>query len=309
MSDKMQAPKKKGSNIYRILFCVFLLVFLATAAVSVKRYVDRRAAEKKYEELQAAAAVTPESSEAESPVDSSPESEAEESSAAESSDAESAAEESSVAESIAAESENTGNAGVSEHVDIPAKNIDWAALKAENEDVYAWLYVPGTLVDYPVLQHPDELDYYLNRNMDLSEGYPGCLYTDYINSKDFMDPNTVIYGHNMYDNLMFTTLHWYEGKEFFEEHPYFFIYTPDKNYAYKIFGAYKGSNLHQIMSYSLVTDIGIQMYFDQIWTYRDPINDFRYEVELTPESKIVTLSTCMDQDHDHRYLVQGVLLD
>ena len=40
-------------------------------------------------------------------------------------------------------------------IEIPEKDIDFAALQEENSDVYAWIYVPGTNVDYPVLQHPD----------------------------------------------------------------------------------------------------------------------------------------------------------
>ena len=295
MKKDMKKSGKSGNGIYRILFFVFLLIFLVTAAVSVKRYLNRKEAEKRYEALQSQAAAVEESSEAESMPE-------------ESSRQESVPDESSAAESTETESGETEFVSDGE-VSIPAKNIDWAALKAENQDVYAWLYVPGTLVDYPVLQHPDEMDYYLDRNMDLSEGFPGCLYTDYINSKDFTDTNTVIYGHNMYDNLMFTTLHWFEGREFFEEHPYFYIYTPNGNFAYEIFAAYVGSNLHQLLSYSYASDTAIQMYFDEIWTYRDVGNHFRYDVELTPKNRIVTLSTCVDQDHGHRYLVQGVLLD
>ncbi|MCR5294808.1 MAG: class B sortase [Lachnospiraceae bacterium] len=316
----MKKSNNKKQSLYRLLFWIFLIVFLIVAVMSVNKFLDRKKAEKVYEELQQAALVPEDSETAEMSDRSENESEENaEASAAESSmpesDLESLPDESSAAESLPVESSaseeaeaSTAAAAASENVAIPAKNIDWTALQAQNADVYAWLYVPGTLVDYPVLQHPGVLDYYLNRNMDLSEGYPGCLYTDYINTMDFMDTNTVIYGHNMYDNLMFTTLHWFEGKEFFEEHPYFYIYTPNGNFAYKIFAAYKASNLHQLLSYSYASDLAVQMYFDQIWTYRDVINHFRYDVELTPSSKIVTLSTCMDQDHDHRYLVQGIFL-
>ena len=41
-------------------------------------------------------------------------------------------------------------------IEIPEKDIDFAALQEENSDVYAWIYVPGTNVDYPVLQHPED---------------------------------------------------------------------------------------------------------------------------------------------------------
>lgn len=51
-------------------------------------------------------------------------------------------------------------------IEIPEKDIDFAALQEENSDVYAWIYVPGTNVDYPVLQHPTDDAYYLEHNMD-----------------------------------------------------------------------------------------------------------------------------------------------
>ena len=55
-------------------------------------------------------------------------------------------------------------------IEIPEKDIDFAALQEENSDVYAWIYVPGTNVDYPVLQHPEDDTYYLEHNMDGSKG-------------------------------------------------------------------------------------------------------------------------------------------
>jgi sortase B len=77
-------------------------------------------------------------------------------------------------------------------IEIPEKDIDFAALKEENSDVYAWIYVPGTNVDYPVLQHPTDDAYYLEHNMDGSKGLPGCIYSESVNTKDFTDPNTVL---------------------------------------------------------------------------------------------------------------------
>ena len=60
-------------------------------------------------------------------------------------------------------------------IEIPEKDIDFAALQEENSDVYAWIYVPGTNVDYPVLQHPEDDTYYLEHNMDGSKGLPAAF--------------------------------------------------------------------------------------------------------------------------------------
>ncbi|HBA46218.1 MAG TPA: hypothetical protein DCZ91_00130, partial [Lachnospiraceae bacterium] len=77
-------------------------------------------------------------------------------------------------------------------VPIPEKEVDFADLQENtNQDIYAWIYIPDTKIDYPVLQHPTDNTYYLNYNLDGSRGYPGCIYTEDYNEKDFSDPNTV----------------------------------------------------------------------------------------------------------------------
>ena len=91
-------------------------------------------------------------------------------------------------------------------VEIP---IDFASLQARNPDVYAWITVPGTQVDYPILQSASDNGYYLDHTIDGEEKPEGSIFTENYNSKDFEDPNTVIYGHNMKNGSMFRTLHDY----------------------------------------------------------------------------------------------------
>ena len=63
--------------------------------------------------------------------------------------------------------------------------IDFAGLQAKkNAHIYAWISVPGTNIDYPVLRHPTDDGYYLYHNLNGSSGYPGCIYTENWNSKD-----------------------------------------------------------------------------------------------------------------------------
>ena len=93
--------------------------------------------------------------------------------------------------------------------------IDFDALWETNKDVYAWITIPGTVIDYPILQHETDDSYYLNYTIDGVEGYPGCIYTERVNSKEFTDNNTVIYGHNMRNGTMFTDLHKFRDADFF----------------------------------------------------------------------------------------------
>lgn len=192
--------------------------------------------------------------------------------------------------------------------DVPEKNLDWDALHAENGDIYAWLYIPGTSVDYPVLQHPEDDSYYLEHNLDGSQGYPGCIYTERLNSKDFTDQNTVIYGHDLNDGTMFHTLHSYKDKNFFEANRYAFIYTLEQVFVYDIFAAYESGDEHILYTYGFAGNSGFQEYLDMIFRSRDTGAHFRDGVEVDASDRIITLSTCLDTKPDKRFLVQGVLV-
>lgn len=200
-----------------------------------------------------------------------------------------------------------------EDLEIPEKDIDWDALHEENPDIYAWIVVSDTLVDYPVLQHPTDDYYYLNHNIDGSKGYPGCIYTEgTYNSKDFEDTNTVLYGHNMKDKTIFGTLHRFDAPDFAMSDKYIFIYTEDRTLVYKVFGAYEYSSKHILWSYDFSNEYIFDEYLKEIFSLQKlpgRVLNIRSDVEVTNKDKIITLSTCTtDSSDDFRYLVQGVLI-
>ncbi len=195
-------------------------------------------------------------------------------------------------------------------IPIPDKSIDFAALQAEaNSDIYAWIHVPDTKIDYPVLQHASDNTYYLNYNMDGSKGYPGCIYTENDNAKDFTDFNTVLYGHNMKDGSMFANLHKFEDADFFAEHPYVYVYTEERLLVYEVFASYEFSNAHLLRKYDVGSEIGISEYLEDVKDVRDMGRNIREELFPDAGSHIITLSTCIRNKPDNRYLVQGVLLN
>ena len=194
-------------------------------------------------------------------------------------------------------------------ITLPEKEMDFEALWEENEDIYAWIYIPGTKVDYPILQHPTDDTYYLDYNIDGSKGLPGCIYTESVNSKDFSDRHTVIYGHNMKNDTMFGSLHDYEDRAVFDEHQYVYIYMPEQTYVYQIFAAYDFSAIHLIYNFDWSHDEVYQNYLDQIFEIRDMGANIRDEVELNTDNHIITLSTCISGQPNMRYLVQAVLLN
>lgn len=196
-------------------------------------------------------------------------------------------------------------------IEIPDKNIDFDKLHREvSDDIYAWIYIPNTNVDYPVFQHPTDNTYYLEHNVDGSEGYPGCIYTENYNSKDFSDPQTVIYGHNMRDGTMFSDLHKYEEQEFFDENKYVYIYTEDMVYVYRIFAAYQTNNAHQLLNFDFSKKENLLTYLENVRALESELKLFDDDVVFSGDDKVLTLSTCVMKERQFhlRYLVQALRL-
>ncbi len=193
-------------------------------------------------------------------------------------------------------------------IEDPGKVIDWEALWEENEDIYAWIYIPNTNIDYPILQHPSNDTYYLEYNLDGSKGLPGCIYTEKINAKDFTDHNTLIYGHNMRNGTMFKDVHKFAEEEFFNENRFIFIYTPDELLIYDIYAAYRFTDAHILLSYDCETEAGFGMYLQMIQNSYGTTGNFR-EVEVDQTDRIITLSTCVGGQDDKRQLLQAVLVE
>lgn len=195
-------------------------------------------------------------------------------------------------------------------VPIPDKQVDFVDLQENvNEDIYAWLYIPDTVIDYPVLQHPSDNGFYLHHNLDGSAGYPGCIYSEDYNGKDFEDPVTVLYGHNMRNGTMFADLHKFEDSEFFPEHPYIYVYTPEGLLVYQIFAASEFSNEHLLYTYDFTDPAVFEYYIEKIKDVRSMNHIIDEEVEVDRDSHVLTLSTCVRNKPDNRFLVQGVLLN
>lgn len=195
-------------------------------------------------------------------------------------------------------------------ITIPEKNINWEELYQENEDIYAWIYIPGTMIDYPIVQHPTDNEYYVNHNLDGSKGRPAAIMTHTYNKKDFTDKNTVVYGHNMRNGSMFQNLHNFIDKEFFSENKYVYIYLPDQVYVYEVFAAYTFTNELIPVAYDFSSEKGFEAYLDTVFSYKGKNGLFRDGINITAENHLLTLSTCTTPtDYNYRYLVQGVLVN
>lgn len=273
--------KKRNSFVYLLLAGVCLLVMAAAIAFIIKYYADNRREEAVYESLQSAAAGLPTS-----PLG--PQAKAEPSPAPQ-----------AFGPASDPQISSAHMASSSPGPDIPddealLRTVDFTALQEEtNAHIYAWISIPGTRIDYPMLQHPSDNTHYLNHNLDGSRGYPGCIYTEKENAADFSDFNTVIYGHNMKNGSMFHDLHNYEDETFLPEHPYVYIYTPDRVLRYRIFASYRYDDRHLLYSFDYATEEGRSGYLKEIRGIRSMSAVLDDQVEVTAQDRLVTLSTCV----------------
>lgn len=98
---------------------------------------------------------------------------------------------------------------------LPENPIDFKELQNINKDLYAWLKIPGTVIDYPVAQSSNEDDnYYLHRDYRGNYDFAGTIYSQRHNTKYFVERVTVLYGHNMLDGSMFAGLHQFSNPDF-----------------------------------------------------------------------------------------------
>ena len=190
-------------------------------------------------------------------------------------------------------------------------SVDFKELMKINPDIYAWIYIPNTNVDYPVAQSgPDNDDsFYLSHNVYKNYQFSGTIYSEKKNSRDFMDPVTVLYGHNMLNGSMFATLHNFNDKEFFDENNTMFVFTKDKILTYLIYSAYQYDDRHILNSLDMTDTTNFRLYLDTTLTQRPYYCNVREDIELTTDDHILTLSTCMPDGGNVRYLVQGVLVN
>ena len=114
--------------------------------------------------------------------------------------------------------------------------LDLEALQAKYPDVKGWLTIPGTVVDYPVLQSSaEDPEKYLRRNYDMKWRMAGSLFFQYDCTPD--TPNFVIFGHNLTDGSMFAVLKKMADPEFRQAHPTAVLQTAEGTREYRILTA------------------------------------------------------------------------
>lgn len=178
------------------------------------------------------------------------------------------------------------------YTSLPFYEVDFTKLKEKNSDTIAFIHMSETNINYPVVQTNNN-DFYLTHSFDKSYNKAGWIFADYINKNlknNELDKNTIIYGHNRQNNSMFGTLsnvfkeEWLSNKE----NHYINFSTLNNNMVWEVFSTYTIEKEEYYIQSNFSSD---EEYISFLNTIKNR-STYKYDVNISKEDKILTLSTC-----------------
>ena len=187
---------------------------------------------------------------------------------------------------------SSDNISIDNDLKIEVENIDFNKLINKNPDTIGWIKVLGTDINYPVVQTNNN-DFYLTHSFDKSYNKAGWIFADYINKNlknNELEKNTIIYGHNRQNNSMFGTLsnvfkeEWLSNKE----NHYINFSTLNNNMVWEVFSTYIIEKEEYYIQSNFSSN---EEYISFLNTIKNR-STYKYDVNISKEDKILTLSTC-----------------
>ena len=169
------------------------------------------------------------------------------------------------------------------------------ALYKMNNDMVGWIYIEGTNINNPVMQRKQSKDYYLHRDFNRDYDENGSIYVR--EACDVFEPSDVLtlYGHSMFNGNMFAHVLKYTNKGFFYDHQLIYFDTLYERHAYQVVCVFRTSaDPGQGFSYHLYDDFADEAEYQEfIQTARGlAIHDTGIPVHYG--DKFILLSTCED---------------
>lgn len=197
-----------------------------------------------------------------------------------------------------------------ETTEVYVSPVDFEALQDVNEDIYAWIYIEGTDIDYPVVQSPTNDEFYLDHNSDGDYSSAGAVFSEHeFNGTDFSDPVTVLYGHHMSNGDIFGNLQvQFMEDEFWQSEPVITIYLPDRELRYQVFAAVPYGHFHILYYHDFTDEEVYEDFFDEIMATHAFEANTHEEYAPVYGDKVIVLSTCLIGNNYNRYTVMGKLV-
>lgn len=180
--------------------------------------------------------------------------------------------------------------------------LSFVKLQELNPEVFGWLTVDKTHIDYPLVQGENNSKY-VNTDVLGKFSLSGSIFLDCENQKDFSDINTIIYGHHMAKDAMFGELEYFQEPAYFQEHSRGNLYYEGNWHKIEFFAFLHADAYDPVLYDTNVQDV--HMYLDYIRQHAQ----YFQEVPFAGEEHFVTLSTCTSDSTNGRHLLIGRILE
>ena len=200
-----------------------------------------------------------------------------------------------VVETTAATTETTTQTALTTTTQTTAE----AEISPEIQNQIAWLYIPETNINHPVMYSGDN-EFYLHRAYDGSYLYAGSVFLDGRCSPDFSGTVSILYGHHMNNGSMFADVEKFMDEAFFEYHPYGWLFAMDTTYCVEFFSAARIDHTDAVYATELTLP-------QRMALLKEKSTQFR-EISVAGNDRLLTLSTCSTAGENLRVIVTGRLI-
>lgn len=188
---------------------------------------------------------------------------------------------------------------------------DWDALLATNKDTVGWIYVPGTVINYPVVWCGNDYTY-LTRSFTREGEHAvdfGAIFMEGENHPDLSDPHTILFGHAMKNGTMFAPFYRMSWNNTFDKYRDIYYLTPNGNLHLKTF-AYVWVPATEMSALTCTFDKDS----DRIAFVQDKIRRSKYTTtEPIPNAQDITtffsFITCDSAAGTGRYIVYAYVVE
>lgn len=178
-------------------------------------------------------------------------------------------------------------------------------LRQINPEVFGWLVVEGTPIDYPLVQAQDNAKY-VNTDVKGNFSLAGSIFLDCRNHSSFTDVNHVLYGHHMQKEAMFGSLKGFSEKAFFEAHPHGKLFYDNAWHELSFFAFVQADAYDPVLFNTALSGTeGRQQYLDYV---KEKATQFR-QLPFAADASYVALSTCTSTSTNGRHLLIGCITD
>lgn len=173
-----------------------------------------------------------------------------------------------------------------------------------NHDVFGWLDIYGTNINYPIVQASNN-ERYVSNDVLGNYSLSGAIFLDYRDNKSFLDFNSIVYGHHMAHGAMFGDIDKFEDETFFNNHPYGSIFFDDMNHGIEIVAFIK-CDAYDMRMFN--PDVGTN-YQDQFLNDINIMAIHKRDISISTNDHIIAFSTCASPSETDRQMLIAKLTD